>query len=291
MSQFVVKRFGSGNEEYTFPVFQDTFMSNFGQAVSRITRLPGVHGGFDEDGTSEQASEVGNVRCDFTLVAEDEDDMEAKIDAVMSMRGQKRLYVQPSNLAAGERFCYAKARINLTRKPNKLTDFFQPVSVDFSVAQPFWFTQGTENVLWGSGATWGGAGVVWGGSTSGQAVSGLTTSYTESSVGGSANTLPRIIFECGASQTAENIVIQRLASGTVVDEVSYSDVLGNNDVLEIDCRGKKVTVNGADAYGSAFDFLRSEWFEITPGDNSIRVQMANSGDAGTVTLKYFEVYR
>ena len=64
-----------------------------------------------------------------------------------------------------------------------------------------------------------------------------------------------------------------------------------DDTLVIDCRNKRVLLNGVDDYGTHFDFLHPRWFELQPGvTNPLRFLMANAGDAATVTFEYYTRY-
>lgn len=285
-----VLRFGSGDELYTFPEAQEGFRSNFGDLVTRITRIPGVDGGFDEDGTQPAKSEVGNVQFTFYLYSPTRSGMEVLRDGVKEMVnwGYKRLFIQPSNHALPER--WAEMRVsNINFSPGAHSDLKQAVNVSFSTSNPFWYTQGTEAPVWGSGITWGS--FVWGGTATSQALSGTQTNITESVSEGNTFTLPRLVVGCGVGQTAENVTIERYVRGSLVDRVSRAGVMVAGDSLEIDCRAKHVRLNGSDAYDNNFDSLTSDWFKLQPGDNDIRIKMNNSGDAASLTIRYLGVYR
>jgi hypothetical protein len=260
-----------------------------------------MDGGFDVYGVEAAPSSVGTVYVDFTLIAEVEmgrygaasydEGLQRAFDTLGELAnfGQKRLFLTPY-LGATERFCWAKINnISISKQPSEALHFHQNVGVIFQVASPYWYTRGTESWQWGDGTTWGG-GAKWGGNATPHAVSGLSTSFTET-ISGNAYTSPRITIECGAGQTAEDVTVQRLENGIIRDEVKYTGVLSAGDSLEINCRAKSVKLNGSAAYEGFTATRQDVWFRLFPSANSIKVLMKNAGDAASITLRYYEVYR
>ena len=107
---------------------------------------------------------------------------------------------------------------------------------------------------------------------------------------GNAETFPRIIIQCGAAQTAENIRIQRFVNGSIVDQIRYAGVLGNNDRLVVNTRANTVTKNSVSHYTSDYTYNNAGWFRLQPGANTIKVLLENSGDACDVEFRYYEAY-
>lgn len=291
--RFHVLRFGSGDTLYAFPETQTSYSDNFSNIVTRTTRLPGVDGGYDEDGLDPAASEAGNINFSFSIKVADSAEMEAKLDAVKAMAswGKQPLFIQPSDSNEDERYVQARvSSINISRRISDNTDLIQPVQMTFSCSYPFWRRQGTEAPTWGGGALWGG-GAKWGGNTTPIPLSGLTTTTTVMP-GGNSNTLPRLVVSVGAGQSVSGIKIQRMKGVGVLDEVSYTGVLTAGDKLEIDCRAKSVRLNVNDAYGPNFDFKRAQWFALLASQtNSIRVLMDSPSDAANLFVYYYEVFR
>jgi len=181
---------------------------------------------------------------------------------------------------------WAYARINsagISLNENRHTDLHQSVRLTYQVSDPAWYGQGTESWSWGDGTKWGEK--QWGGSGTPISASGTQTDFTET-VDGNFPTYPRILITPGSGNSCDNPTVQILSGTTVVDEVSYTGTLSNLETLKVDCRKLAVTMNGSDAYAD-FDYKRGGWFELQPGDNSVRVIFANSGDAASVRLRYF----
>lgn len=271
---------------------QVSLRDNFRDVVPRTTRLPGLSGGFDEYGQDAAPLEIGNVQVVFWMHADSIEEMETLKQDIgkLPSYGVTRLYKQPLDSGQGERYCEARANsVDYHERASQQPHRRMQVTVNFQAANPVWLALGTEGWAWGDGTGWG-TGAIWGGSAAPQAVSGVQNDFTITPEG-NAQTFPRITINCGASQTASGVTIQRLVSGEVVDEIKYDATLGNNDSLEINCRALSVKLNGSDAYSSVFTFLRAHWFLLEPGENSIRVLMDNAGDAADVYMRYYEAYR
>ncbi len=287
MNKVNIIRFGS----YQFKNVEKATTS-FGGVRAATTKLPGMHGAYDEYGMGEAPSDTGNVRVQFYLAARRMAEMTALRDAVTLLKawGVTKLYMQPYDLTLAERFCWARVNdIQMPEDASKATERLQPVTINFQVADACWYTIGTEAWNWGDGTLWG-SGAKWGGSAVPNACSGQSTTWTETP-GGSAATAPRISIVVGAGESASDVRVQRLIRGVVVDEVRYNATLVAGDRLTINCRDYSVALNNANAYDNNFSFEHPSWMRLEPGDNDVRVLMANSGDACTVYLRYYEVWR
>lgn len=286
-------RFGDGARSYDFTrdfVFLQDYSDNFSDLVNRVVRVPGVSGGFDEYGDDPTPQEIGQLSQRLILKSPTREGMEVLRDEIKAMQrwGKLWLYMRPSNPALPVRKCRARINnIQISKQEQGHTDLHQRVSLTFQVPFPVWFTDGTEPLIWGGGGTWGGGGI-WGG-TSGFTASGVETDEVIT-ISGNAVVQPRIVIECDASQTCEDPTIQTIVGGEVVDEVSYTGTLGNNDSLEINCRALSVLLNGNNAYSSTFDFNDPSWIRLYQGDNTVRVTFANSGDEATIRMFYNEGY-
>lgn len=282
-----VLRFGA----YVFPDTGTDYNDNFRDLVTRTSRLPGLSGGYDELGAGRAPGEIGNVSYSLILKAATEAQMLAARDTLAKIAdyGRSRLFIQPTDPDAQERFTWARVQnIQFVERYRDLPQFNLRATINWQVADPRWFTQGTEAWSWGDGTAWGAA--PWGGSATPQACSGTQTDFTITTEG-NATTEPRITVSCGAGQTCQNPTVQRLVNGVMVDQVKYEGTLVAGDELLVDCRALRVLLNGTSAYSTAFTFLHPAWFRLEPGANSIRVLLANSGDAASVTLRYFEAFR
>lgn len=281
-----VLRFGS----YSFEDGVIQFSDNFLDLVPRTMRLPGLSGGYSEDGSAAAVQEIGNVSYQHMVRAAHRQEMRAKLDALRALigYGQQRLTIQPAPGDA-ERFCWANLNnIQISQNVNDQPAFSQAVQFNWQVTDPRWYSNTIGLAYWGE-PTWG-DGSLWGGSNGGSVLSGLTNSLSITP-GGNAPTRPVISVMTYAGQTVSNPTIQRLVNGQVVDQVSYTIVLTANQTLVIDCRAQRVTVQSLGAYGAAFATLRPErWFELQPGANSVKVLFGDAGDAARVRIGYYDAW-
>jgi hypothetical protein len=290
-----LKRFGAtAPKQYDFTqtgIGLGGYSDNFANMVPRTVRLPGLDGGFDEFGRARAPSEIGQVRQEVTISAETRTEMDAKRDTVRAMAdwGKQRLFMQPTDPALAERWCWARVNnIQISRDEGQQTDLMQRLSIIWQASDPRWYAAGTENtVFWGEGATWGG-GAKWGGALGITACSGLSTSISINR-SGNATVYPRFFIRCSSSQSCQNPIIQRLNGAEVVDQVAWVGTVAANQTLAIDARGLSVKLDGSNAY-AAFSALNPAWFSLLPGSNSLKVLFANSGDAASVHVAYYEGY-
>jgi hypothetical protein len=294
----LVDRFVANGVTYTFPPVVKSLSDNFTNVVTRTVRLPGMDGGFDTYGSGRLPTEIGNIQLSFTLMEDwavrtyggsQAEAMQAARDALNKTPylGLGKLYIEAGS---DERWAWCKVNnINMPKNHDRNTHLWQPVSMDLQAALPYWFELGTEvatawgEFVWGDGTTWGGAAVP-------QVAVGTATQWTVT-YSGNAPTPVRIVIGVKTGDTAENVTVQRLVSGSVVDEVGYAGVLAALDELQIHSRAKKVQINGSDAYDDNFTYESPDWLVLEPGNNTIKVIMANPGDEVDVYLYYFEAYR
>jgi len=285
-------RFAGGGNSYIFPDFQEDIYYNFGELVTRTTRIPNVSGGFNERGSDPLDSEIGSVTFGFYLFTRNANGMTSLRDGIKRIEdwGEQRLYIQPSDPALGERWCNAVvSTVRMQEKPSSgINHHKQLVTMNFHVPDPFWYEIGTESWSWGDGTLWGDKD--WGGSVTPQACSGLQTDFTVA-VDGSVRTSPRITIQCGAGQTASNPEIQRLKDGVVVDRVKIPETLVAGDSYEINCRALSFKKNGVDAYNSLVELSHYKIMELPIGTQSIRVKFDNPSDAADVTMRWFTKWR
>lgn len=277
--------FGSASNLYTFPTVQGTLSDNFNDLVTRTSRMPGVSGGYDAYGTMPAPGEVGNVRFDFTLVAISRGAMQTLRDAVNAMKrwGVQRLLVQFGDL--GNRWAYARiSSIQMTKQLGENTDLFQPVSVNFQVADPYWYSLATETWLWGDGTEWGAAS--WA-SIPTTTLSSLTNTFT-TTISGVFETFPRMLITTGAGVSFTDVTIERIVGGVTVDRVAYTGAVNQNSTLQINARALAVLLNGADAYTSAFTWLLPSWFRLEPGANSMKITFTSKTGNPTYKVQYYE---
>lgn len=285
-------RFGTGDLTYYFtPSDQVAFNTNFSNAVPQTTRLPGVSGGLDEYGAGVAPTEIGNVSVTFWLFFTTPSEKTTKIDTLNRIQswGVQRLFLQPTDSTAGERYCEARINnIEISENVKDMPSRRMRVRINFQVANPVWLAQGTEAPRFDTGVLFD-SGAKFGGSAPANAISGTSTDISIDRPG-SAITYPRITVSCDTGETMENIRIQRIVNSTVVETLGYTGTLTAGDSLEIDCRAKSVKLNAVSAYSAAITFTTAAWFSLLPGVQTVRVLCDNAGDAGTIYLRYFEAY-
>jgi hypothetical protein len=245
-----------------------TFRTNFADAVPRTERLPLLDGGFDNFGTRRAPQEIGLVSVSFYLVADTPAEMQEKRDEVAGLmwRGKKLLKWVPAD-GMLERYCYARINgVNMTQRADD-DDCIQQVTINWQVSDPRWLVDEDDVV---------------------EAVSGTSSTFTVTN-NGSMYAVPKITIACGAAQAVTTVTVQRLDGVTVLDEVKYDAAIGNNQSLVIDVGEHSVKLDGADAYSADFTFENAAWFELAPGENSIKVVLDASG-AATVTFEYASAY-
>lgn len=282
-------RFFAGDNSFSFPNEQD-FHDNFANPVVRLQSLPGISGGFDPHGSSPGPNEAGVVQCTTTVQAAARAAMTAKMDALHGMTnwGKGLLLAQPADSSEAVRWTYAKIHsIDTPHREDGHSDLWQPVQLTFACEDPLWYQQGTDGPIWGI-AEWGDP---W--EAAPEVCAGGLTEFTVTNEG-NADTLCRVTISCDTGQTAEDVTVQRVSSTSiVVDQVKYTGVLVAGDELIINPRGHTVTLNGAGAYDATFqaNILHPDWFRIAPGSNTIRVRMANIGDACDVGMHFWYAWR
>lgn len=286
-----ITQFGRPGAYYVFPAYQNSFRTNFGSAVPETQRFVGLNGGFDLFGVDPAPQEIGRITVAFTIVSTTREGMEAKRDELMKIRdwGVQRLYMQPSDPALSARWCYCRVNnISPPQQPDRQTDLWQPVTIDFQTSDPRWYTQNSAAATWGDGfVRWGDAANKWGGVPVNYSHSGTQTDFTITN-NGSAITRPRFVFSLNAT-SGQNIRIQRLVNGVVEDEIRYAPTLAAFNFFEVDTRAWSFKINGTELYSTDWSFLHPDIFRLYPGANACRILTDNS-TTGTLGASWFDAY-
>jgi hypothetical protein len=227
--------------------------------VPRTVRLPGMDGGYDLLGDDAPPVEIGRVTWRYRLLADTRPQMEALRDTVKAMvrSGRQQLVMETSG--GTQRWTYAK--INNVGMPDSVvrrSERVQDVTLDFQVPHPRWFSTAASSPVV-------------------QACSGTNTTYTITT-GGTAIAKATITVDPGATLTS-GVIVQRLVSSVVIDEVDFNASLVASDLLVVDARALSVKKNGADAYGNTFSTKTPGWFRLVPGDNTIKVILVGAETA------------
>jgi len=268
MADFAVT-FAEGSDAYTFPNVQ-SFRDTFGDMVPRTMRALGVSGGVDQYGSEAAPAEIGQVQITCKLYAASRDDMQAAIDAIRALArlGLQKLTLQPQGSEAA-RWCYARVNnISVARRPAEQTDRVQLVRVALQVPDPHWYHDEESQIIYAAG---------------------LATEATITN-SGNAPALARFTLAPETSDSCENPAIKRMVAAVAVETVSYVGTLTDTDSLVIDCEVKSAQLNGTDVYADMV-IDTPHWFWLLPGSNTVRVELANAGDACDVTIAWKDTYR
>lgn len=263
--------------EYEFPARWTQFDTNFGDAVPRTVRLPGMDGGYDEFGDDPAPTEIGNVKFRLRVSQPGMDltsqgtAMQALRDALRGLAAQGRqvLVIEPSGGTAQR---WTMARINSVQASERLpaeTDRIQDFVFDFQVSDPRWYSDNAAS------------GTV-------EACGAGTTSFTRSN-GGNALTVPVITVVAGTAALASGVTVRRVSGGTVLDRAQYAGTVAAGGTLVIDCRALSVTLAGSAAYGTAFSYDHPAWLRIPPGDNDYQVVLG-AGQSADVTFEWDDAW-
>jgi hypothetical protein len=283
---------------YVFPQKRQISMrDNFGNVVTRTTRLPGTPGAYDEYGDGPAPGEVGNVQVFLWVEGDTPREINAELEMLRSMtdwgagRLLKRVMDDPG-IPSSERWCEARlSNVDFSQSARDLPHQRQRVQVNFQVANPYWVSQGTEGNLWNDGiAEWDDGVTYWGGALAFTELDGLENSFSVE-LGGNAPAQVRIDLRVPSGESAQNVRVRRVLFGAPVDEISYNAVLTAGQRLIVDTRSLAVMLNGEDAFGAAFGYLDPRWFWLMPGTNNIQVLMNNVSDKIEIRMLYYEMWK
>ena len=284
-----ITKFVAAGNTYTFPTAHgdQEYRDNFKEVQTRTSRIPGADGGVDEYGSGRAPGPVGDIQFGIVLEAATREAMQPIRDDLVKMRewGVGQLYFQPTDTLLAPRWAIARLKkAPIPEKRHQHTDLFQPVTLNFEAAEPFWYTAGNQE-LWDGTEQWD-SDINWD--------AGSFTTITGSGTftvtpGGNALTLGRFVAKVTGAQTFYQLTVRRLVNGGVVDEMVLQTQLAQNDVLEFDPRKQWVIVNGYDRIAN-FEFRHPDWLRLLPGANTIQVTLDDSTAQVAVLVYYFERY-
>lgn len=284
---------------YLFPDNTSTFNSAMGRKTVRLISLAGMEGGYDplqgdrppHYGTSLQASIMIYVQGakDYEQAR---DDLTGLIDTLMEISdfGMMRLSARFEGETL-DRYCYAiLEEAGTAQSAEQNGEIFISIPLSFVVPDGLWYYP-NENAgpIYGTGKLYGDGNIYGGGGFT--ACSGLSTDFTVSNNGNS--TIPIVInVSLASTQSITTIKVQRIVDSVVIkDEVAYNAAISGPSTFYVDCRSLTVTVGGSDGYTDDFSALTPYWFQLPPGDNTIRVLLGDVSDACKVKLSFDHPYR
>lgn len=296
-------RFGVGAELYRFETHrQISLRDNFRDVVPRTTRLPGLHGGFDDLGYGRAPGEIGNVQVAFWIIRDTPAEMAAALAAVgrMANWGVKRLYKQSMDGTRREMFCEARVNsIDYTQSAANLPHERQRVVVNFQVVNPFWYAYPFDVKYLNDGHTMQ-SGLTMAGWSATVVTANTTINIT---LGGSGVALPVIKICSGEygsgaalTGTVEDVTIRRIDAdtGAITHEIVWGNTVAQDDKLVIDAGALRVvhedaSAGNVDGYGD-LTTTRARWLELLPGANRIDVSGTWTGSIA-VFIEYLEAWR
>ncbi len=255
---------------YTFADSGARWRDNFAQVAAHEIALPGLNGALDADGSGVGVNVAGRIDVALWLKQADVTAMNAARDALKGLlrAGAQRLTIE----SAPDQQRYTRARVLTIDMPEvyaQRTDTHQETALTFAAVTPRWFSV-TPPV--GSGTAY--------------ACSGAQTDFTRTA-NGSAFAYPTITVTATSGVTT--LTIQRLDGALVADQITYAGAIPDGATLIIDPCTWGVTLNGADAYGSAFSALHPAWFRLPPGAHTIRVAL-NTGATADIALRWDDTW-
>jgi len=277
-------RYMSPDGIYVFPP-QTEGGGNFGNAVQRTVRLPGMTGGFDEYGNGRAPGEVGNGRTMWYLKAQSMADMRRLTDEAAAMADMRAglLFVNPFD---GGEMRWTRARVSDISGPESVFD------------RPDKSLRVTANFQCRTGRWYSRAGQVFSddGWMSDSGLYGLTPQVYQQAVDdgdtitvtnyGNAWASPFIRWEGDGSDTFTNPVLSRYDpdTGELIDRITYTGTVGINDVIEIDCRNFRVTPDY-----DAVSVYSASWLLLPPGSTTLVVTGTFPGD-GLLTIEFWDTW-
>ncbi len=260
-----VIRFGT----HTFADTGVRVEDNFAVMRARESRLIGGDGSFDEDGENPSPRESGRVRFDCWLKGESPAEVAALRDTLRGLTalGARDLVIETD--AGDQRSTRAKLiRVEMPEVYARMNRQHQYASLTWS-AYPRWYSVEAPAA-----------------SGSAQLCSGALTDFTRSHAG---NIAAHPVITIAASTAITTLRVRRIVGGVTSDEIAYNGGLDASDILAIDTRRLRVTVNGEDAYREGFVALHPAWFRLMPGENTIRVVLG-AGESASVTVNWLTTW-
>lgn len=275
----------------SLPIGALMFDDNFGEGRTSIMQMPGLNGGFNNNGSAPARHVPGVVRLSFTLVAETRADMQALRDAINALWSLGQRVLMQTLPDSSKRWCAATVtNISMPQDPSGQTDLFQPVSMVFGVDTPGWKAVRAGDAFWDDGeAEWDTSGDYWDGKTV-TANNVLGGNSFTIDVSGGERTLPRLVIRCASYQSVFRPKWEHIHNGKKHAEFYYNGTVGNSSELEINCQTLAVWLDGVAAYGDMVWTKQDEqWMYLYSGENLVRVSWPSS-QAATALVIYEEVY-
>jgi hypothetical protein len=275
-------RFGLGSiESYTFDQANQTSLSsNFANILQRSVRLPGKDGGVSIYGKGRGPAEIGNVRVGFWVHGSSMADVGDKVASVreMSYWGLRRLFMKHRN--GKTMWTWASVSdVQDAQAVERLPHLRQQVQMTFQCPETRWYSRDGMYFMdddhdMNDGLTLPSL------KLDQEAVQdGSTVSVTNN---GNAPVSAYVRWDGNGSNSFTNPVITRKNwAGEVVDQLTYTDTIGANEVVEIDAR--KLTCTDV----SKLTVLGLNWLTIPAGTWTLEIS-GTFTTTGLLTIDFWD---
>jgi len=164
---------------------------------------------------------------------------------------------------------------------------YQPYTVRFQQTYPYWMDERDGKFMDSGDFMDTGLTMDWQGQSAN--ISATPTTFTVFNGGNAPVPMLFIHVVCGATATLSDFTLYNDTNG---QGFRYSTALGNNQRLIIDTLGRAVTNNSANAYNgfSLLDSKQTNWMQLEPGNNAIRLTYASKANTPTITFYFLRHY-
>jgi hypothetical protein len=284
-------RFAGARGEYIFPS-QTDLQSNFGNLLTRTTKIYMMNGAIDDYNGRRTPQDLGNISVGMWLIGDPWGSVRGLKDEAFKMAGwgTQRLFIRPED-ESGIRWAWSRvANIRGNENVKNLPHLKQKIDVDFQIANPVWL--GTRDIhhfcdtgmCLDSGHSLDGMAYLDDCDVldSGDVIAGIKAEYQivgssaefDVSNEGNHGVKPLIkvgglsggwligdgtiigdapaLYFGGVGQAVSDITIKCKQYGRVVDEIYYAGVIGGGEWVEINCDKNTVIKHGVNGIESAY---------------------------------------
>lgn len=289
----LITRFGIGAFSYDFTqsfIRQIEMPVGHGDLMPNNIRLAGLHGGYNLDGIDGARSSVGVTQAFFQIEGDGTlADISAKSHAILGMQawGEKRLIKQ---LADGtELWTWATINnIRMSDRSDNLSYLVRDCQITWSTPKARWYSK-ADLSFFDDGWTLDDGLTLTGPKVDAELVGNGDTVEITNNGNAYAGAYIRWDIPTGVTVTNPRIV-RRNEAGQIVDQVTYTDTLVANDVVEIDAREHSTIYNMTvlPSY-SKLSVASGAWLQLPPGTTTLEISGTFSADA-ELTVDCWDTY-
>lgn len=287
-------KFGIGNYSYDLSnlsiLFPVGVPGGFNQFRDANTTLLGADGVFNGNGRDRKRSTGGSIQVAYWLRGDGTpSDMEQKLRALYEIQdwGEKRLFKQFADGVTV--WTWATARVVERARQDDLSYVKMPVDLIFDCPKARWYGK-PDMSFFESGVTFGDGLKL--STPKVEMVSVGNGSTVMISNAGNATAGAYVRWDIPVGVTLVNPTITRKNElDQIVEQITYTDTLVDNDVVEIDARRhqtlKNMTVTPS--YEN-LDIFGGEWLTIPPGTNTLEISGSFTGGNADLTVDCWDTY-